>query len=146
MTRRAKDDLTLDLFAVPQPHRPIPASMDHRATVAHLVADMLKAADGDRYAIAAEMSRLTGKDISKAMLDAYTSEARDAWNLPYWLGVVLERACQSHVLTTWSADVHGGRLLLGKDNLAAQLGRLVRAKEETDQQIKQLKKLMGEMG
>lgn len=76
MARRSKDTQTLDLFEVPRPAAPLPASMDHRATVAHLTAQLLKEADGDRYAVAGVMSRLTGKEISKAMLDAYTSEAR----------------------------------------------------------------------
>ena len=142
---RARDTRTLDLFEVPQPAAPVPASMDYRATVAHLVAEMLKQAEGDRYAIAAKVSRLTGKEVTKAMLDAYTSEAREAWNLPFWLGPVIEAACESHALTNWLADVRGGRLYLGKENLTAQLGRLIKAKEETDQQIKRLKKLMGEM-
>ena len=143
MTRR--DNQTLDLFEVPQPAPQVPASMDYRATVAHLVAEMLKQAEGDRYRIAAEMSRLTGKEVTKAMLDAYTSEAREAWNLPFWLAAALETACESHALTNWLADVRGGRLYLGKENLEAQLGKLIRAKEETESQIRKLKKLMGEM-
>jgi len=143
MSRR--DPLTLDLFEVPKPAAQAPASMDYRATVAHLVADMLKAADGDRYAVAARMSRLTGKEVTKAMLDAYTSEAREAWNLPFWLAAALETACESHALSNWLAEVRGGRLYLGKENLAAQLGKLIRAKEETEAQIRKLKKLMGGM-
>ena len=145
MARRSKDTQTLDLFEVPRPAAPHPASMDYRATVASLTAQMLKDAEGDRYAVAGVMSRLTGKEVSKAMLDSYTSEAREAWNLPFWIAPALEQACGSHELTNWLADIRGGRLLLGKENLAAQLGRMIKAKEETEQQIKRLKKLMGEL-
>ena len=145
MARRGKDTQTMDLFEVPRPAEPLPASMDYRATVANLTAQILKDAEGDRHIVAGAMSRLTGKEISKAMLDAYTSEAREAWNLPFWVVPALEEACGSHELTNWLADVRGGRLLLGKENLAAQLGRLIRAKEETETQIRRLKKLMGEM-
>lgn len=145
MAKRAKEDLTLDLFKVPKPKRAAPAMMDYRDAVAHLVAEMLKAADGDRYDIAAELSRLTGKDISKAMLDAYTSTARDAWNLPYWLAPALEIACVSQRLTSWSAQLHGGRLLLGKEYLSEQLERLQKAKQDTDAQIRKLKRLMEEL-
>lgn len=142
---RRRDDKTMDMFDVPQPAPQVPASMDYRATVAHLVAEMLKQAEGDRYRIAAEMSRLTGKEVTKAMLDAYTSEARDAWNIPFWLAAALEASCESHALTNWLADVRGGRLYLGRENLEAQLGKLIRAKEETDAQIRKLKKLIGQL-
>ncbi len=143
MARR--DPLTADLFEVPQPASRTPASMDYRATVAHLVSAMLKEADGDRYAVAARMSRLTGREITKAMLDAYTSEAREAWNLPFWLAGALEAACDCHELSRWLAEVRGGRLYLGKENLEAQLGKLVRAKEETEAQIRRLKKIIGDL-
>lgn len=143
---RQRDDRTLDMFEVPRPASPVAASMDYRSTVAHLLADALKAAEGDRYDVAAEASRLVGRDVSKAMLDAYTSEARNAWNLPFWLVPALETACRTHALTQWLAEVRGGRLYVGGENLAAQLGRLMRAKEETEAQIRRLKKLMREAG
>ncbi len=67
---RRRDTRTLDLFEVPAVPEPLPASMDHRREVSLLVSRMLKEASGDRYEIAAAMSRLTGADVSKYMLDA----------------------------------------------------------------------------
>jgi hypothetical protein len=141
---RAKDDRTLDLFEVPQPAAPLPGAMDYRSTVCGIVAQMLKDADDDRYEIAARCSRLTGKDVSKYMLDAYTSEAREEFNAPGWLLPAVEAACNSHLYTNWIVSVRGGRLLIGREALTADLGRLERQKTETEQLIKKLKKQLGE--
>lgn len=144
MSRRRGDDLTLDLFVVPQPVAPLPSSMDYGREVAAMVSDVLSHADGDRYEIAARMSRLTGRDVSKYMLDAWSSESRDTYNIPFYMTPVLEAACETHNFSNWLADKRGGRLLIGKEALTAELGKLERAKEEAAKKIRDLKKIMGE--
>jgi hypothetical protein len=140
-----RDPFTRDLFEVPQPAAPIPAGMDYRAQVAALVARVFKEADAhDRYEIAARMSRLAGREVSKYMLDAYTSEAREEFNLPFWLVPALETACGTHDLTNWLVATRGGRLFVGREALAADLGRLEKQKIEIERLIKKLKKQMGE--
>lgn len=141
---KRRDPLTIDLFEVPQPAAPLPASMDYRAQVSALVSDMLKKTDLDRFAIAAQCSRLSGTEVSKYMLDAYASEAREAYNIPFWMVPILEEACQSHDLTNWLVGVRGGRLYLGKDVLHAELGKLEKERDENARLIKELKKRMGE--
>lgn len=143
---KRRDSLTLDLFEVPQPPAPLPGSMDYRPVISHLVGDLLKAADGDRFEIASRMSRLTGREVTKYMLDAYSSEAREEFNLPLWLVPALEVACANHDLTNWLAGVRGGRLHLGKDVLNAELGRLEKQREEITRFIKELKRRMGGLG
>ena len=92
-TRRRADALTSDMFAMPRPAAQIPGSMDFRQPISLLVGDMLKdahAAGIDRFEIAARASRLAGRDVSKAMLDGYTAESREEFNVPLWLAPVLE--------------------------------------------------------
>ncbi|MEN1361563.1 hypothetical protein AAIH09_33140, partial [Pseudomonas aeruginosa] len=79
-----KDDRTLDIFDVPQPARAIPGECNYAAQVSELVSEILKAANLDRYEIAARMSRLSGDDVSKNMLDAWSSPARADHNLPFY--------------------------------------------------------------
>lgn len=143
--RRVKDPLTIDMFDVPSPAPDLPGTMDYRAQVSHLVSEMLRSAPHDRYDIAAKMSRLTGKDVSKNMLDAYASDAREDHNLPFYLLPALETVCESHAMTAWLADVRGGRLLVGREALNAELGRLERQRDEAAKRIKQLKQLMGDV-
>lgn len=119
--------------------------MDYRHPVAHLVSEMLKGAGQDRYGLSAEISRLAGKDVSKNMLDAYASDAREDHNLPLYLVPAIEVACDSHQLTHWLVGVRGGKLLIGREALNAELGKLERARDEAGKRIRQLKQLMGEM-
>ncbi|MDH5785363.1 MAG: hypothetical protein OEZ16_07110 [Chromatiales bacterium] len=145
MSRHRRDTLTLDLFEVPQPAAQLPASMDYGREIAHLVSEALNGAEGDRFEVASRMSRLTGRDVSKYMLDAWSSEARDAYNMPFYMVPVLETACETHMFSNWLADKRGGRLLIGKETLTAELGKFERMKEEVTRKIRELKKMMGEM-
>lgn len=133
------------MFPVPVPASEQPGHMDYRHAVASIVGDVLRGADGDRFDFAARMSRLTGKDVSKNMLDAYASDAREDHNLPFYLVPALEVACDSHALTAWLTDVRGGRLLIGREALTAELGRLERDRDTAAKRIRQLKALIGEM-
>ncbi len=144
MIRRKAEALIPCLFEIPSPAEPLPATMDYRAAVSHLVGEVLRATPVDRHAVAAEMSRLSGREISKYMLDAYASEGREEFNMPFCLAPVLEAACESHAFTRWLADLRGGRLLLGRDALNAEIGRLERVKDEASKKIRDLKRIMGD--
>lgn len=138
------DSLTGDLFAIPRPAAPIEGSMDYRRIVSNLISQMLAdaAASGiDRYEVASRASRLSGKDVSKAMLDGYTAESREEFNAPLWLSPVLETVCSSTVLTDWNADVRGGRFLVGAETLDAEIGRLSQQIDSAHAQLKQLRDL-----
>lgn len=141
--KRAHDQVPC-LFDVPEAAPPDPGSQSHRQAVSHLVSDVLKGTHKDRYTIAADMSRLSGREVSKYMLDAYCSEAREEFNLPFYLVPALEVACDSHALTAWLARVRGGRLHVGREALDAEIGRLERLRDEAAHKIKELKKKMGE--
>ncbi|MCX7563445.1 hypothetical protein OS176_07820 [Xanthomonadaceae bacterium XH05] len=139
-----RDTATGDLFAIPRPASAEPGAMDYRRVVSALVAEMLAgaAASGmDRYEVASRASRLTGKDVSKAMLDGYTAESREEFNVPLWLSPVLETVCSSTLLTAWAAGVRGGQLLVGADTIDAEIGRIERERDAAAEQLRQLKDL-----
>lgn len=145
----ARDRVTGDLFAVPMPAAPVPGSMDYRPTVAGLLSEMLDHAvslGASRVAVAAEVSRLTGKDVSKFMLDAYTAPSKDDYNAPAWLMPVLEVACHSHGYSAWLAGIRGGRLMIGRDALAGELGRVEKQRDELGAVARELKAQMRRMG
>jgi hypothetical protein len=98
--------------------------MDFRAEVAHALSDMLGESAMDRYDISARASRLAGRPISKGMLDGYTAESREEFNVCLALVPVLEEVCRSTRLSAWLAHKRGGQLLVGRDALAAELGRI----------------------
>lgn len=144
MTRRQAESLVPCLFEVPEPPSHDAGSQCHRVAVCHLVGRMLKETPQDRYEIAASMSRLCGREVSKYMLDAYAAEGREEFNAPAYLLPALEIACENYLFTNWLASVRGGRFLVGQEALNAELGRLERVRDEAASKIKSLKKVMGE--
>lgn len=141
---RRSNGQTGDLFEIPQPVKSLPGSMDFRTTVSELVSAMLAQAHQagmDRHEVAAQASRLAGRDVTKNMIDGYTSPAREEFNCPLWLGPVLEVVCCSTPLAIWHAGVHGGRLVVGAETLDAEIGRLMREREQADTRLRDLKEL-----
>lgn len=141
--RHGKDDRTLDIFAVPQPVLAVPGSCNFRIQVSEIVSDMLKASGHERCEIAAQMSKLSGDDISKAMLDAWSSPARIDHNLPFYRAALLEQVCESHLLTDWQVEIRGGRVNYGRDALLAELGRMERLREEAGRKARELRRRLG---
>ncbi len=140
---RIRDQRTADLFEVPQPAPEAPGSQDYRAEIANLVSSLLKKAPcEDRFEVAARMSRLLGREISKYMLDAWSSEAREAHNIPLYVIPVMEAVCQANDFAVWHAAKVGARVLVGRDVLTAELGKLERVRDEAAQGIRALKQLM----
>ncbi|MCY1288840.1 hypothetical protein D9M68_744700 [compost metagenome] len=142
--RHGKDDRTFDLFEVPQPILAVPGQGNYSIQISELVGEMLKSTDIDRYEVAARMSRLSGDDISKGMLDAWSSQARIDHNLPFYRAALLEEVCASHLLTNWLVSLRGGRVAYGRDALLAELGRLERQRDESARQARELKRRMGD--
>lgn len=139
---RTVDVRTGDLFEVPQAAPIVEGSQDWRGEISQLVSGMLAdaaAAGKDRHDVAAAMSRLSGHDISKAMLDGYASPARDTFNIPFVWAPVLEVACESIALTQWLVAKRGGKLLIGKEAINAEIGRWQRAQDEAARKVRDLK-------
>lgn len=138
-----------DLFEIPQRPAPLPGSMDFRPVVSEILSNLLADASRagmDRHEVAARASRLSGKDVTKNMLDGYTAPAREEFNCPLWLGPVLEVVCTSTPLSSWAASVHGGRLLVGAETLDAEIGRLMREREQADNRLRVLKDMRRRVG
>lgn len=113
---------------IPSPAPVTPGSLDLRKRFASMASDAIAAYRGKdndsskRYHIAGRMSELCEADTSKGMIDAYTSVAREDQNLPAWKIPAFEVATNSRIYTEFLVSFHGGRVLWGKDVLAADLG------------------------
>ena len=143
--RRNHDTLTLDLFEVPMPTAPIPGALNFNLQLRRLLSDLLKSSPISRELIAGRMSELTGEAITKHQLDSWTAESREGWRFPLEYLPAFEVACETHQVTTWLADLRGCKVLVGKEALDAEIGKLERLKEDAGKRIKQLKQAMGEM-
>lgn len=141
--RRFKDTATGDLFMVPHPVGNVPGSLACRVEIAHHMSEAL--AGHDRYDVATQISRLTGREISKHMLDAYTAESRETHIPPLDIAIAFDMATGGTTMLNLYAAKLGAIVLVGKESLDAKIGKLERQKEDVARQIKEIKKMMGEV-
>lgn len=142
--RRRVDLLTADLFAVPAPAATFPGALDYAQAVRHLLIAAIKASPLNSVQIADRMAELTSAAITEHQIHAWTAPSREGWRFPLEYLPAFEAATETHTITAWLADVRGGQLLIGRDALNAELGRLERLRDEAGKKIKQLKTVMGE--
>lgn len=143
--RRASIDLTGDLFAsIPQPMPHTPGSWNFRREIAIVMGDAIKACHKDRWQIAADMSRLLGREVSVNTLDKYTSEASEDHIPNLETAIAFDAATEQTALASMFASKLGCRVLPGKDSLQAELGRIVQARDDLAKQEKAIKRILGE--
>lgn len=143
MNRR--DTLTMDLFEVPAPRPSYPGSLSFNMALRHLLSDILKSSPKSRVEVAAMMAELTGDPhISVHSLNAWSAESREGHRFPLEYLAAFEVAAETTALTAWVADIRGGKVLMGKEALDAEIGKLERLRDEATKQIKQLKRAMGD--
>lgn len=122
-----RDERTLDFFAVPEVPVPTGGSLDCAAELCIVLADMITDAIRrkvirSRHDLAARLSELTGKEITKAQIDAWTAESKEAWRFPFEYAPAFEAACDSTALQEFFGRKRGTRILVGKETLLAKLG------------------------
>jgi len=142
---RIRDALTLDLFEVPTPQAAATGNLDLDVPLREALSDALRHSEINRHQVAAEMSRLTGRDISKYMLDAYTAESREAHNFPMRYAAAFEHVTNSYALTNLLAKARGCKVLVGEDALLAEFGRIEQMEFELKKQKNALKKCLERM-
>ena len=143
--RRIVDTLTGDLFSsIPQAHPMTPGAWRFRGEIAHVMGEAIKACTKDRYQIAADMSRLLGREISVNTLDKYTSEASEEHIPNLETAIAFDAVTEQMALANLYASKLGCRVLPGKDSLLAELGRLEQMKGEIAKQEKAIKRVLGE--
>lgn len=124
----AKTRPSVDQFAftfdAPQPATLPAALAGMDARIARTVAEALKDDERDRAIIAAEMSLLLDEEVSKAMLDAYASPARDGHNISFARMLALIAVTNRHDLLDREVREIGAAVLVGEEIKAAKVGHL----------------------
>lgn len=135
--------LTLDaMFMAPAPApRKDAGGLDVSLRVREELADTLSRAKErsggamDRYAVAAEMSRLTGRDFSKHMLDRCTAPSAEDWRFPLEALPALTQATGDYRLLDLIAEACGCRVLRKEEAWLAEYGALLAAQGELKDRI-----------
>jgi hypothetical protein len=143
--KRVIDILTGDLFAsIPKAHPMTPGAWRFRGEIAHAMGDAIKACPKDIYQIAADMSRLLGREISADTLYKYSSEASEKHLPNLETAIAFDAATGGMALVGLFAAKLGCRVMPGKDSLFAELGRLEQMKGDIARQEKAIKRMLGE--
>ena len=128
MAKQRHDDATGDLFAharlfpVETP-RELENALDFNATISQAIKSALEEArsnGADRYKVAQRMSEILGVEISKSMIDAYTSQARETHTISLVRFKALVRATGCLWLWKIVLDGEGLTLMQGDEALHAQ--------------------------
>lgn len=140
MPRRPADDATLDLLSWEPPalvHRYEEQSVraaSLRDRIARAVAATLAETETPREELAAQMSEWLGEEMSKHMLDAYTSQAREEHTIPYLRLLALVHVTGDDRLLQLGAELFGRSVVEDRYLPWVEVGQLADRKEEIDRE------------
>jgi hypothetical protein len=142
-----RDDLTADMFAdLPKPVPLDSAAIDVKVMVARAMSRAMKNCPFDRYEIAARMSRALNREITKNMLDAYASAARDTHIPNIEFCIHFDYATSQRELLSLYASLLGHGVMVGDDALRAKLGQLELQEQEVRANKRELKRYLSRKG
>lgn len=141
--RKPRDTAQGDLFEPIYPSRMPKTGMDGaalRSKVARAMSEALRECPDDRYAVAMRMAQELGQpSFSKAMLDSYTAESKDAHNISFVKLVAFVRATGCSWLWDFLLKDEGYTVLQGDEARLAEIGRVQQEMKELDQRLKALR-------
>jgi hypothetical protein len=124
-------------------HRPTEeaalAALERQVSVA--VGKILKEDSRSRFEIAAALSAISDEEVSKAMLDAYASEAREGHNISFARMLVLVTTTERYDVLDGLLTKIGARCLVGAEVLTAELGSIDREIAELTARRKHLQSI-----
>ncbi|MCL9998385.1 MAG: hypothetical protein NBV68_03305 [Erythrobacter sp.] len=123
---------------VPVPARGEGALAGYERRVNALVGTIIASDGRSRYAIAAAMSELLDEDVSKSMLDAYSSPAREDHRVPFTRLAALVIVTGRQDLVRDVMGEWGVSLLIGAETEIARIGQLRQRVEQDKREIREL--------
>jgi hypothetical protein len=90
----------------------------------------------EREEVAKKMSDILGRKISKNLLDAYASEARETHTPALDVAIAFDLAVGQAALSGYFVSKFGGKIIVGKDIPLLEAARGIRDKELLDQRIR----------
>lgn len=109
------------------------------ARICRTVGTILNTDARSRERIAAEMSELLDEEISRAMLDAYASPARDGHKVPMSRMLALVAVCARHDLLDPLLREIGAAVLVGEEVHTARIGQIDAQIQRLNEERKRLK-------
>lgn len=126
------------VFEAPSPASAPAALAGLERQICRAVGTMLASDPRSRWEIAAKVSELLDEDVSKAMLDAYASPARDDHRVPmsrFWAIVAVTQRLD--LLDPLTREIGAG-LLVGEEVKTARIGHLRQHRNKIDEELRAL--------
>lgn len=127
-------------FYAPPPASAPAALAGLEQRICRAAATILNSDGRRREQIAADMSVLLDDEVSRAMLDAYASPARDGHKVPMSRFLALVAVTGRHDLLDPLLREIGAALLVGEEVHTARIGHLRRHRAQIDQELKALER------
>ena len=118
----------------------VEGSLDLDVQLRELISRTLKHSKHDRYGVAATMSRLMAKEITKSMLDSWSAESKDSNRFPLSHLSSLITATEDKSILRFLCEKAGGYFIESEDALRLELGKL----EEQEKEIQDKRKAITE--
>ena len=133
------DQLGFDFSApsVPQGEAAL-AGFERRTNV--LVGEMLNSDGRDRWQLAGEVSKLLGEEVSKPMLDAYSSPAREDHKVPHSRLMAILVVTARYDLFDRHMRECGCGIVTGREMDTVELGHLEQERRRIDARMRELRK------
>lgn len=127
-------------FTAPAPAKGVAELAGLERQINETVATILNSDPRDRWAIAAEVSKLLDQDVSKSMLDAYSSPARTDHNVPACRLLALAVVCDRQDLLRPILRKIGIGALIGDEIKTARIGQLQKRISDAQAEMRELKR------
>lgn len=126
-------------FTEPKPARGVGALAGFEREVASLVGTILASDSRSRYEIAALMSEILDEDITKTMLDAWSSGAREDHRVAFSRLAALVVVTDRQDLLRPIMSKLGVSLLIGAEVETARIGQLEQMIERARREVREIK-------
>lgn len=142
---KKRDIWTLDMFAE-MPPAPVTEAggLSCREEISRAMSHAMRGLNRDT--LAADMTKLLGwKTVKASVLNMYAAPSNPAHMPPYDVAIAFDAAMSGSALGDLFARKLGGKLVIGKESLDVELGKLERQQYECAQKIKVLKRAMEDL-
>ncbi len=119
-----------------------PGRLNIDATLREMVSDALRHTRLSRYEVAAEMSRLIGREITKSMIDSWSAESKENHRFPLAYLPAFCEATGDKSIIRLIAEKAGGYFIEGVDALYTELGKIERMKRELSEKEKIIRQML----
>lgn len=120
-------------------------SFDIDRRLRELLSEGLRQCDVDRYEVAARMSRLVGREITKSHLDSWTAESKEMHNIPFKYVPAFCYVTGYKEPLRLAAEMVQCYLLESEEALLAELGKIDCQKRELNQKEKAVREFLKHM-